>query len=279
MKKFIAKALPKIIGSSLNVLSHIAPKHAAKKALDLFSTPRNGKIQENQKTFLNTAQQAELHYENIPIKTYHWKGNSKTILLVHGWESNAFRWYKLIETLQGEGYNIVALDAPAHGDSGSKQFNALLYSKFINEIAKHHQPDIIIGHSVGGMASAFFQKTSDYNHLKKLILLGAPSEFTNIFSGYTNMMGFNSKLRKSIYKLIINRFGNTPESFSTAKYLKEVSVEGLIIHDKKDKIISHSEALMIHESFKNSKLISTVGFGHSLHHDSVNQHILEFINS
>ena len=68
--------------------------------------------------------------------TYYWEGNNKTILLAHGWESNSFRWKNLITELQRYGYSIVALDAPAHGDSGSKMFNAILYSEFINMLLK-----------------------------------------------------------------------------------------------------------------------------------------------
>ena len=279
MKKFLVMIVPKIIGFFLNILSFIAPKLAAKKALYLFASPRKGRVLENQQAFLNTSHQEELSLNDINIMTYHWKGNGKTVLLVHGWESNTFRWHKLVSVLQTNNYNIVALDAPAHGSSGGKQFNALLYADFINVVTEKYSPEIIIGHSVGGMASAFFQKIHNYNQLEKLVLLGAPSEFSKIFSGYRYMMGYNTKLTKALRELVIERFGNTPESFSTANYLKDASIKGLIIHDKKDKIISYDEAILIHEKFKRSKLISTTGLGHSLHHDSVNQHILEFLNT
>ena len=52
--------------------------------------------------------------------------------------------------------NIVALDAPAHGTSGSKIFNAVLYSKFIEVVCKEFKPSILMGHSVGGMAISYF---------------------------------------------------------------------------------------------------------------------------
>lgn len=279
MKKFLGKAIPKIIGFFLNALSFIAPKLAAKKALNLFATPRKGSILDNQKKFLSTSTQEALLLDGIPIMSYHWQGKGKTILLAHGWESNSFRWHKLIKVLQTNNFNIIALDAPAHGSTGGKQFNAVLYAEYINIVAERFKPEIIIGHSVGGMASVFFQEKYQLPNLKKLILLGAPSEFVNVFKNYTSLLGFNSNIKKHLRKLIIDRFGNTPESFSSAAYLKNITVKGLIIHDKKDKIISYDEALLINDTFKNAKLISTEGYGHSLHHDSINQHILEFLNS
>lgn len=279
MKKLIGAIVVKSIGFYLNALSFVSPKKAADKALTIFATPRKGKILEHQKAFLNTAKQEVIYFEDLPIMTYQWKGSKDTILLMHGWESNAHRWHKLIKALKAQDYNIVAIDAPAHGQSGSKQFNALLYASFINETTKKFKPKTVIGHSVGGMASVFFQKIYHYSELKKLVLLGAPSEFINVFKGYTTMLGFNSRLEKQLDQLITERFGNTPSSFSTAKYIKDTAVKGLIIHDKEDKIINYDEALRIANNFKNAEFITTSGLGHSLHHKEVIHHILEFINS
>jgi len=279
VKKFVEKAVPKIIGSYLNTLGFLAPELAAEKALNLFSTPRKGKILDDQKEFLDSSDHHELELNETPIMTYHWKGQGPTVLLAHGWESNAWRWHRLIKFLKTDNYNIVALDAPAHGQSGGSKFNALLYAEFLNEAAKHYQPRIIIGHSVGGMASVFFNKKYMPEHLEKLVLIGAPSEFVNVFEGYTSMLGYTGFLKQRLNKLITDRFGGTPESFSTAKYLEGIQTKGLIIHDKQDMVIAYEEALMIKEAFKNAKLITTDGLGHSLHHDSVNKKILEFLNA
>lgn len=279
MKKAIEKVIPKFVGLYLNIMSFAVPKYAAEKALYLFSTPRKGKILDNQKEFLNTSVQEKIFLKNIPIMTYSWEGKGHTVMLAHGWESNAFRWYRLIKKLRNENYHVVALDAPAHGSSGSTEFNALLYAEFINKAAQRFQPHAIIGHSVGGMASVFFHKKYHFKELDKLILLGSPSEFVNVFKNYTDLLGYNSRLKKYLTKMIVERFGDTPESFSTALHLKGIPTKGLIIHDKNDAIIAYDEALLISESFKNAKLIGTEGLGHSLHHDSVNMHILEFLNS
>jgi len=279
MKQFLLTFVIKTIGLQVNILGLFSPKLAAKKALRLFSTPRSGKITENQKSFLDTAQSKILHYQDLPIMTYHWQGKKQTILLMHGWESNAYRWHRLVKALKEEDYNIVALDAPAHGASGSLEFNAPLYADFINEVVKIHQPTVIIGHSVGGMASVFFLERYKYDAFDKLILLGAPSEFTKIFANYTSLLGYNSRVKKALYKHIEERFKNTPESFSTAKKIQHIRTNGLIIHDKDDKIVHYSEAETISKSFKNSKLVLTEGLGHSLYQNSVTSEIITFINS
>ncbi|GGD25125.1 alpha/beta hydrolase [Hyunsoonleella pacifica] len=273
MEKFIVK----LIGTYLNILSYVTGDYAANKALHLFSTPRKGKLRPTDIAFLDTAEQEFLTYENLKIATYHWKGNKATILLVHGWESNSARWKNKINHFIKEDFNIIALDAPAHGASGSKLFNALLYAEFINVVAKTHTPEIIIGHSVGGMASVFFQQKYQLATLNKMVLLGAPSEFSSILKNYIKLLGYNKRIEKQLHRVILKKFGAKPSDFSTSKFSKDIEAKGLIIHDIKDMIIPYTDAKRINKTFKNSKLITTEGLGHSLNSTSVTKNILDFL--
>jgi len=276
MKELIIK----FIGGYYNCISYLSKSRAADKALYLFTKPRNGRyLTEEQREFLGTAYQEEYKFGKHNIMTYRWLGNKPTILLVHGWESNSYRWRNLVCELKKRGYNVVALDAPAHGKSGSRFFNAILYAEFINVVAKRFQPEIIIGHSVGGMSTAFFQNKYQLESVKKLILLGAPSEFTDVLKRYTDMLGYNQRITNQLNLTIVERFGDKPENFSTAKYLGNINSKGLIIHDELDTIIPYSDALLLKNSFKNSTLITTKGLGHSLNHESVSDHIYAFIEN
>lgn len=276
MKSLIVK----VIGRCNNLVSYLSVDKAANNALYLFTKPRSGrKLSEEQYEFLGTAYQKEFKYETHTIMTYRWLGEKSTILLAHGWESNSFRWKNLVTELRKKGHNIIALDAPGHGNSGSRFFNAILYSEFINVVANRFQPEIIIGHSVGGMSTAFFQNKYQLDSVKKIILLGAPSEFTDVLKRYTDMLGYNQRITKQLNLTIVERIGGKPENFSTAKYLEGINSKGLIIHDEHDTIIPYSDALLIKNSFKNSKLITTKGLGHSLNDESVTNHIYEFIEN
>jgi pimeloyl-ACP methyl ester carboxylesterase len=271
--------LIKTIGFYYNLLSLFSSKYAAKKALLLFSTPRKGNITKPQYDFLNSAIKEILLYDNLKIMTYHWEGSKETVLLSHGWESNAARWKTLIKSLQKLNYNIIAIDAPAHGDSEGKQFNALQYSECINIVVKKFNPSIFVGHSVGAMATVLYYHNYHYTHIKKLVLLGMPSEMKDIFKRYVNMMGYNKRIEKQINEIAFERFGKYPKEFSTSKFLENATFKGLIIHDEKDPIIPYNEALLIHRKFKNSTLITTQYLGHSLNSSKVTTHIVDFIDS
>ena len=274
----INKILPKIIGSLINFIGIFNTSYASKLALQLFSKPRGGQLTPNGILFLNTATKTTLYYNDLPIQTYQWKGSKETVLLAHGWESNSNRWRNEIEQLQTEGYNVIALDGPAHGGSGSTTFNAILYSEFINVVSKKFKPSAFIGHSVGGMGLVIFLKKQTYIHTKKLVLLGTPSGFKGIMKRYKEMMGYSKNVSVGIDTYIELKFGHPPHYFSTADFAKDIDAKGLLIHDKKDRIIPYQDALDIDTQFKNAKLISTEGLGHSLKGDFVMDEIITFLN-
>lgn len=275
MKQFIAK----LIGALLNVVSYLSPKTSAKLAIKLFSKPRRTKLKEPEKDFLLTAFREDIMYEHLNIMTYRWIGKKETVLLAHGWESNAYRWKPLIEQLKSRDYSIVALDAPAHGNSDGKFFNAILYSECIHAVAKKFKTDIVIGHSVGGMATAFFYSKYKLPHISKLVLLGAPSNFVGVFQRYSEMMGYNNRLANAMNQLIQERYNKSPEYFNAARFLSNTSIDGLIIHDEYDKIIPYNDAEDFKNFYQNARLITTEGFGHGLKSEEVNKHIIEFINA
>ena len=275
MKDIIAK----FIGSIINFISLFSPRAAGSIALKLFSSPRRKKLKETEKDFLETAFIEDIKCNDISIITYRWLGNKETILLAHGWESNSFRWKDLIIKLTALDYNVIALDAPAHGRSGGKRFNAVIYSECINIVAKKFNASIIIGHSVGGMATTFFKYKYQLPTVEKLVLLGTPSNFVGVFSRYVNMMGYNRRLSKTIDELILERFNNRPEHFNAAKFAETILTEGLLIHDKHDNIIPYSDAEDFKNFYKNSKLITTEGFGHGLKSESIDDHILAFVSN
>lgn len=271
--------LPKLISSGINLTSYISPSYAAKLAVKLFSMPRNAKLDADGIQYLSLAKQKNITYKNITLKTYRWNGNKDTILLVHGWDSNSFRWKDLIELFKQKDYNIISIDAPAHGASGSKIFNAPLYSECLNVAIKTYQPNIIIGHSIGATACVIAQENHKLPSIEKLVLLGAPSNLAISVGNYVNMMNYNKKVENAINQHYLKYFNHLPEYYCVENFYQNIEAKGLIIHDRKDNIISFKEALDIHRVYKNSELIKTIGLGHRLKSETVYQHILDFIKA
>jgi len=271
--------LPKIIGAMVNAASYISSQYAAKFAINLFSIPRKGEITPVQSEYLQTATQSNIIVENISLKVYHWKGHKETVLLAHGWESNTYRWKELVQQLRVKDYNIIAFDAPAHGASKGKYFNALLYADCIYAIANQYMANAIIGHSVGGMSAMFSQHKYKLKSIKKIVLLGAPADFIAIFNSYEKIMGYNKRVSEAIKNYILKYYNHLPTYFSASTFSKKIKPKGLIIHDKKDRIIPYTDALKFKKNYVNASFISTIGLGHRLKSTLVDNHILEFLET
>lgn len=278
MQKIFKIAISKTIGLYINLLSYIIPDKALVVAYGFFSEPRDGKlIPNNLPEILKEAKQETISYGEKFFQTYTWQGNSNKILLVHGWESNAARWEKLIKILKKSGSTIIALDAPAHGLSSGTEFNVPIYSEFINEFSKIYKPKIIIGHSMGAVACAYYQHNYQQNHLEKMILLGAPSDFNVLMQNYINTLGLNTKVYQLIKTYIKKRFDINTDEFTSRDFLKNTTIPGLIAHDIHDDVVDFSEAKKIASSWKNAQFITTENLGHSMQDDHLNRKIYDFL--
>ena len=278
MKKLLIKILPKILGAQINVMSLWSKKAAARKAFHIFCTPRAGRVKEDQIAFLNAAKDLQIRVnDTVNVQTYKWEGTGPTVLLIHGWESNAHRWWRLIEVLQKLDYNIISFDAPAHGNSTGKILNVPLYTESLEMVTQHYQPAIHIGHSVGGLTTIFHYYKHQPAHIKKLVVLGAPSELSEIMKDYQRILSMNTTVMKGLDLLIQKRFGFSIDDFSGYQFAKSITIPGLIIHDTYDNVTPVEASRGIHKNWKKSTYIETSGLGHSLYQDEVRNHIVKFI--
>jgi predicted alpha/beta hydrolase family esterase len=279
MKKTIQIIVAKSIGLYINLMSYVYPKKAYRLAYKFFSEPRKGRLDINNlpKMLLKADLKKHFHNEHN-FHTYTWKGNNEVILLVHGWESNASRWKKLLSRLKKTGKTIIAIDAPAHGLSSGKEFNVPTYAEFIDKTVQLYNPKIVIGHSIGGNALAYFQ--AHYSHdIQKMILIGAPSDFKVILKNYIKILSLNKRVHQSLIDYTKKRFNITIEDFSAAKFLNKTTISGIVAHDIDDNIVLFEEGKKLAKSWKTAEFISTKGLGHSMHDEYLYQSIVRFTES
>lgn len=281
MKKSFGKLVTHTLGLYFNLASWVFPKTIAEKAFLLFCTPRKGKVRNGQRGFLEDAKDLILEQGNVNVQTYRWKGSGATILLLHGWESNTFRWRNFIPRLQKENYNIIAMDAPGHGNSSGNLLNLPLYSSCAQEVINTYSPKYVIGHSLGGMAILYnmYKYEADNKMVEKIITLGSPSELSDFMRQFKNILGLSDRMMRLIENHFTEHFQAKFVDFSSPKFAKDISQKGLLIHDELDKIAPYWSSEQVHASWKNSTLVTTKGLGHSMHQDKVREQIVSFLNT
>lgn len=278
MKKALYFLFTKSIGLYINLLSFIFPEKANQLAYALFSEPRDGKLlKDNLPAILKETEKETYQREGESFQTYTWKGNEDVILLVHGWESNASRWEKLLAYLKKSGSTIIALDAPGHGLSSGKEFNIPQYAAFIDVLVQKFEPKYLIGHSLGGKTCLYYQSTYQSNSIEKMVILGSPSDFKIILNNYITLLSLNAKISKGLENHYLNHFNLKMEQFSGKFFASKIKTKGLIAHDTEDTIVLFEEAKKIASSWEDAVFIETKGLGHSLHDEELYQKVYQFL--
>ena len=278
MKKTVYFIFTKSIGLYINVLSFVFPKKASQLAYGFFSEPREGKLsKEKLPEILQEAQSEIFQLQDNSFHTYTWKGNDTVILLVHGWESNASRWGNLLPYLKKSGSTIIAIDGPAHGLSSGTEFNIPQYAEFIHVAVQKFKPQYLIGHSIGGKTCLYYQSVYQNDAVKKMVILGAPSDFKIILNNYTTLLSLNNKLSKSLEAHYLTNFKLSLEQFSGKIFASKLNIKGLIAHDIDDSVVLFEEAKKIAAAWKNVVFIETKGLGHSMHDDELYKKVYNFL--
>ena len=278
MKKAFYFLLTKSIGFYINLMSFVFPEKAAQLAHGYFSEPRKGKLTKDKlpKT-LQGAQLKTIQYNEDTIQTYIWKGNETVILLIHGWESNSSRWKKMLPYLKKSGSTIIAIDGPAQGLSSGKEFTVTKYAEFMDVVVKKYQPHHIIGHSLGGKASLYYQYKYQNPGIQKMVILGAPSDFNIIFNNFIKLLGLNNKVEKALEKKYTALLNHDLDLFSAREFASKIEVKGFLAHDIDDIVVLFKEGKKIAGTWKNVHFMQTKGLGHKLHDDDLYQKVCAFL--
>lgn len=278
MKKLLFFIFTKSIGIYINMLSFVFPKKASQLAYGFFSEPREGKLSKDKlPEILQEAQSEMFQLQEDSFHTYTWKGNDTVILLVHGWESNASRWENLLPYLKKSGSTIIAIDGPAHGLSSGTEFNIPQYAEFIHIAVQKFKPQYLIGHSIGGKTCLYYQSVYQNDAVKKMVILGAPSDFKIILNNYITLLSLNNKISKSLEAHYLTNFKLSLEQFSGKIFASKLNIKGLIAHDIDDSVVLFEEAKKIAGAWKNVVFIETKGLGHSMHDDELYKKVFCFL--
>ena len=96
MKQIRLKIQLLLLRNYLNTLAFFSELRAGQKTAEILFKPRKGRLTDENRQTLSEATWETLSLGDIKIQTYRWEGNKGTVLLAHGWESNAARWEVLV---------------------------------------------------------------------------------------------------------------------------------------------------------------------------------------
>ncbi len=259
----------------------MSKKKAAEKAFRLFCTPMRRSVPKQLPA--NAEAMAFTMPGGVLIKGYRWNHpQPKKALLLHGFESAAhkFEWYA--KALVKKGYEVLAFDAPAHGNSGGYMTNALVYSNMIKKIIELYGPiDSYLAHSFGGISLSITMEDIPHTEQNKIVLIAPATETSSAVSGAFKLLGITDKaVRKEMDNIIFNIDGKPTTWYSIRRAVKNINAKILWFHDEEDDVTPYSDALRVKEdNHSHINFVTTKGLGHrKIYHDTdVKKQVLDFL--
>lgn len=256
----------RLLAASLNGLVKIAPGLTGKIAFTLFCTPLRKRKKPAETAFLKTGRWSTTTLNNRKYALYEWGNSGPVALFFHGWESHSGRWRKLVPLYLKAGYRVIAADGPAHGRSSGSRFTMIEYARMMEYLIREHQPEIVVGHSVGASSLIWAMGSLETTFLpQKAVLLCPFSQLSYTLNKTARALGIAPAVMDAMQVRLQAFAALRLEDIDLAKKASNLqTVQGLLIHDKEDKVTAYTESERIHAAWPNSQLILTEGNGHGL---------------
>jgi len=213
------------------------------------------------KKLAGSARQETLTVDGVPVAVHIW-GEGPVVLFLHGWSGRGSQVAAFVEPLLAAGYQVVAPDAPGHGETPGDRTNVLEVAAAVQSVGEKFGPLYgAITHSFGGMVLAYAM-----NHglsVERVVSISAPAHIGYLIEGFAETLAIPDSVIAAMQKIIDQKFeGEIWERLSTVYSVKELTVPALIIHDEDDTSVSWEQGKMIADAWPGATFMKTSGLGH-----------------
>lgn len=267
--------------TKLNIFSKLSKRKAAEKAFELFCTPFAFEKKKLPPVF-EKAEKLHLKFETYDLVGYRWNHpQTKKAMILHGFSSTVKKFDHFVMPLIKKGYEVIAFDAPAHGDSSGKTINGFQYRDMIDAVYNRFGPvHSFIAHSFGGLALSLFMEEQQYQDHKKMVLIAPASETNRAIDTFAAFLNLNDEVKEEMHKIIFERSGRTSDQISILHAAKKIKADVLWIHDEEDDVTPWADAEKVKaENHPNFQFMLTKGLGHRrIYRDNkVKKAVMEFL--
>ena len=175
---------------------------------------------------------------DLNINCFKWGNGPVKILLSHGWGSKGTDFSEIISMLRAnKDFEIWSFDAPGNGSSEGEISNLFLYAESIKQLFDHiGTPQVLIGHSLGGMANALaLQQSKKYPQL--LISIAPMVNLKSNFIASMEAAKISNEAQEKFFADFEKLFEQKTENFVLDKiYDFSDQLKHLLIYDLNDLI-------------------------------------------
>lgn len=257
-KPFIAS----VIGGVFGFAGTVAPDLTARLVKRLIFTPTRLKPSEPGRSILGQARVDQLSIDGQTVYHYVWGDAGPRVLLVHGWGGDAAQMTAYVEPLRQLGYQVVAIDMPAHGRSTGKSASVRHFEPCVANAARvYGEFQGVIAHSLGAAAVTFAMSRGF--SAPRAVFLGPVSRYDSVWEYSRRMMNLPAKVMPKVVKHAQDWLGITFPEMEPARLAPAMSAALLIIHDRGDRESPFDDAAALAAAWPGAELAATEKLGHT----------------
>jgi pimeloyl-ACP methyl ester carboxylesterase len=223
----------------LNTVSRLNPDFAAQTAYNVFITPKKNKYPATSAQLEVIAGGQSLTLNGLNATTW---GEGKTVLLLHGWQRSRHSMTSFVAPLLEQGFRVVALDAPAHGDSPGRRMSPFTYAKTVLEVgASLGALEAVVAHSMGGFAT--IQALHDGLNARSVVLLAAPTRsLVSNPMAFAKAFGLDDATQNAFVNLMALEANLRREDLGLEHLGRDLKARALFVHDPEDRRVPYSDS-------------------------------------
>ncbi len=274
--------------------SIIAPSVTATLAYWLFCRPQTAELSDEQSEVavngrlkLAQAKQFSLVVGMNEVQAYRFaSSNSRgTIILVHGWTSEASHMMAFVDPLLERRFNVVCFDLPAHGKSTGTATNLVECAMALQAVAAlFSEINGIVAHSFGGPVTALALAGLPANNqgfdVDKIALIASPNESAHMTQIFGDALGLSQQAQNGFEAIFEKLCDSRLKEFTGTKYFSRINRPLLVLHSRDDSEIPYEHGLH-YRDLPQCQFVSLEDVGHRsiLYAPQVSDCVAQFMDS
>lgn len=264
--KLNQKLAIRYVSAQLNILSLVSTHKAAVKAFKVFCTPPE-RSRKKGPAFFEKGEALSFRQDNHTIRGHRWMPAGqpvKKILIAHGFQSSSRNFDVYITPLLEKGYEVIAFDAPAHGQSGGRRIVLPDYARMLRTVDQNYGPfHSFMGHSLGGLALALFLENAPHSAFTRLVLVAPVVEITTGLMAFGHLLHLPEPVLKEMDEYVQEISGHPFAWYSLRRALHHIQAGIFYIQDEDDRITPLRDARLVQQDgHPNIRFFFTRGLGH-----------------
>ncbi|BCL78530.1 alpha/beta hydrolase [Ktedonobacteria bacterium brp13] len=241
-----------------DIYDFLSDNESVERAVQRFFVPQAYARKEQEVALWNSGTPLRLHAGTLEAREW---GAGPLVVLAHGWEGRGSQWYAFVDLLVTAGLRVIALDAPAHGDSAGTTMDPWHYAQALLQVGREVGPMAgLIGHSMG--ASACILAIDQGLVVEKLVVIASPNSLIEVMKRYARAIDLAPRLYPAFSQRVAAHVAVPLDALDLASVAARQKIPALFFHDPEDREVPFSDGEAVSVAWPGSHMRSVHGLGH-----------------